>query len=125
MIHWIVLHIDSERIMLRSVKTELATFRVKDYQEMYHLPHPVITMEKPFSTHNNVNSRDILKSWVKEPATLRTTPILVYKTKILLKTYQYLVIFSCQLYGQENIETFPQSWVIVLDQLASEGRPCI
>ena len=55
-------------------------------------------MEKPFSKlSSSANSRDILKSWVKEPAKFRTTPNLVYKMKILQKAHQYLVIFACHL----------------------------
>lgn len=100
MIHWIVLHTNPETTMLRSAsRIELATFRVKDYQVMYHFPQLMITMEKPFNTRNNANSRGILKSWVKEPAKFRTKPSLVYKMKILQKAYQYLVIFACDLYG--------------------------
>jgi len=44
--------------------------------------------------------------------------------KILRKVYQYLVIFACRLYVQGSTETFPQSWVITLDQLAKEGKSC-
>ena len=52
------------------------------------------------------------------------TPNQIYKTKILRKAYQYLVIFACRLSGKASIETFPQSWVIALDQLDREGIPC-
>jgi len=65
-----------------------------------------------------------LKNWVKEPAKFNMTPNQNYKMKILQKAYQYLVIFTCRLYGQESMETFPQSWVIMLDQLAREGKAC-
>ena len=101
MIHWIVSHTDPEKMVLKSVSgTQLATFRVKDFWEMYHLPHPLIMMEKPFSRPNSsANSRDILKSWVKEPTKFRTTPSQVYKTKILWNAYEFLVIFACHLYG--------------------------
>ena len=104
MIHWIVSHIDLDMMMLSSVsRIELATFRAKDFQEMYHLPQPVITMEKPFmKTSSSANSRDILKSWAKELAKFRTTPIQVYKMKRLQKAYHYLVIFAHQLCGQES-----------------------
>ena len=63
-IHWIVLHTDPETMVLSSASgTQLATFMAKDFQDMYHLPQPVIMMEKPFSRpNNNENSRDILKS---------------------------------------------------------------
>ena len=38
-IHWIVSHVDPEMMMLSSVSgTDLATFKVMDYQVMYHLP---------------------------------------------------------------------------------------
>jgi len=40
------------------------------------------------------------------------------------KVYQYLVIFSWKLYGQASTETIPKSWVIALDQMAREGKPC-
>ena len=76
-----------------------------------------------FTPNNNVNSRDILKHWVKEPSKLMKTPNQVYKTKSLRKSYQILVIFACHLYGQDSTETFSQSWVVMLDQLANEGRP--
>ena len=85
---------------------------------------PMTIMETPFNLpNNNANSRDILKNWLKELARFRMTPNQIYKTKILWKAYQYLVIFSCQLYGQESTKTFPQSWVITLDQLAREVKP--
>ncbi len=65
-------------------------------------------METPFSfSSNNANFRDILKNWVKDLAKFRMTPNQVYKTKILWKAYQYLVIFACHLYGQESTDTFP------------------
>lgn len=82
-------------------------------------------MVTPFSLpNNNANSRDIMKNWVKDPTRFKMTPNHIYKTKILQKENQYLVIFACRLYGQESMETFPQSWVIALDQLAREGKPC-
>lgn len=91
---------------------------------MYHLSQPVITMDTPFTRPiNSANSRNILKSWVKETSKFRMKPSQVYKKMILQKAYQHLVIFSFHLYGQESIEIFPQSWVIVLDQLVSEGGP--
>jgi len=126
MIHCIFSHIDPKMMTLSSVSgIEIATFRAQDYQQMYHLPKPLITMETPFNIpNNNANSRDILMNWMKEPTKFRMTPNQIYKTKILWKVYSYLVIFSCRLYGQESTETFPQSWVIVLDQLASEGKTC-
>lgn len=81
-------------------------------------------MVAPFYILNNItNTRDILKCWVREPTQFRTTPNQIYKTKTLKKAYQFLVIFACHLYGQGSIETFPQSWVAMLDQLASEGNP--
>lgn len=86
---------------------------------------PMIIMQTPFNIPcNNANSRDILKNWVKELAKFRMTPNKVYKTKILWKEYQYLVIFKCRLYVQESTETFPHSWMIMLDKLASEGKAC-
>ena len=51
-------------------------------------------MEKHFTKpSNNKNSRDILKSCVKDPAKFKTTPNPIYKTNILWKAYQYLVIY--------------------------------
>ena len=101
------------------------TFREENFQDMYHLLQSMVTMDAAFTkTSSSANSRDILKSWVKESSKLRTMPRLVYKTMILRKAYQYLVIFACFLYSQESTETFPQSWVITLDQLASEGKAC-
>ena len=92
---------------------------------MYHFSKPMITMETPFSIpSSNANYRDILKNWVKEVAKFKMTPNQVYKMKIFRKEYQYLVIFACRLYGQESTETFPQSWVIALEQLAREGKAC-
>ena len=52
------------------------------------------------------------------------TPNHIYNTNISWKVYQYLVIFSWHLYGEESMDTFLQSWVIVLDQLVSEGKAC-
>ena len=85
----------------------------------------MIIMETPFSIPNSTaNSEDILKNWVKGPAKFRMTPNQIYKMEILWKVHQYLVIFACCLYGQESTETFPESWVIALDKLVGEGKPC-
>ena len=52
-------------------------------------------METPFSIpSSNANFKDILKNWVKDLAKFRIIPNQVYRTKILWKAYQYLVIFS-------------------------------
>lgn len=125
MIHWIVLHTDSETMVLSNVNgTKPFTFKAENFQEMYHLPQLVITMDAPFTNPNSsANSRDILKSWVREPTKFRTTPNQVYKTKILRKAYQFLVVFACCLYNQESTKTFSQSWVVVLDQPTNEGKP--
>ena len=125
MIHWSISHIDPETMTLSSVSgTKIATFKAQDYEQMYHMLKPIITMETPFSIPSNSKSKDILKKQVKELAKFRMTPNKIYKTKTLRKAYQYLIIFSCRLYGQESTETFPQIWVIVLDQLAREGKSC-
>ena len=51
MIHWIISHTDPETMVLRSaIRIDIATFRVQGYQQMYHLPQPVIIMETPFKT---------------------------------------------------------------------------
>ena len=126
MIHWIVSHTDPKTMTLNYVSgMKLTTFWARDYDEMYHMSDPVTIMKTPFSLPNNIaNSKDILKNWVKEPTRFRLTPNQIYKTKILWKAYQYLVIFSCPLYGQESTKTFPHIWVIALDQLDREGKPC-
>ena len=126
MIHWIISHINPEMITLSSVsEIEIANFRAWDYEHMYHMLKPVVTMETPFSIpSNNSNSKNILKNWVKELAEFRMTPNQIYKAKMLRKAYQYFIIFSCCLHGQDIIETFLPIWVIALDQLASEGKSC-
>ena len=65
MIHWIVSHTDPKTMVLSNFSTtQLATLRVKNFQETYHLPQSVITMDTPFPRpNNNANLRDILKSW--------------------------------------------------------------
>lgn len=91
---------------------------------MYHFPLPVSRMDALLYTPNNsMNTRDILKHWVREPSKFRMEPNQIYKTKALRKAYQFLVILTCCLYGQGSTETFPQSWVAMLDQLESEGKP--
>ena len=109
MIHWIVSHTNPETMTFSSVSgTNIATFRVEDYDEMNHMSELVTIMETPFSLPNsNANCRDILKNKVKEPARFKMTPNQIYKMKILWKAYQYLVILACRLYGQESTETFP------------------
>ena len=88
-IHWIISHTDPKTMTLSSVNNiEISTFRAQDYQQMYHLSKPVITMETPFSIpSSNANSRNILKNWVKELAKFRMTPNQIYKMKILRKEY--------------------------------------
>ena len=94
----------------------ISNFMVEDYDVMYQMSEPRTIMETPFSLpNNNANLRDIMKNWEKELTRFRMTPNQVY---------EYLVIFACQLYGQEIKEAIPQSLVIMLDQLAKEGKPC-
>lgn len=111
MIYWIVLQTNSEMMVLSSVNgTKISTFRAQHYQNMYHFPKRVITLETPFSIpNNNANSKDILKNYVKGPAKFMMTPNHIYKMKIMQKVYQYLIIFACRLYGQESTEIFPQN----------------
>jgi len=53
-------------------------------------------MTPPFIFPNGRgHSIDIMKDWVKEPTHFKMTPNRIYKTKILRKAYQYLVIFAC------------------------------
>jgi len=87
-------------ITLSSVsEIEIANFRAWDYEHMYHMLKPVVTMETPFSIpSNNSNSKNILKNWVKELAEFRMTPNQIYKAKMLRKAYQYFIIFSCCLF---------------------------
>jgi len=77
-----------------------------------------------YATNIFVNTRDIMKHWVKEPSKFRWTPKHVYNTKSLKKAYQLLIIFAYRIYGQESTKTFPQGWVVTLDQLVSDGKPC-
>jgi len=91
---------------------------------MYHLPQLVNRMDALFyATHNFVNTRDIIKPWVKEPLKFKATPNHVYKTKLLRKAYRFLIIFACRLYGKESIDTFLENWVVVLEQLVNDGSP--
>jgi len=88
--------------------TQLTTFKVENFQEMYHLPQLVVIMDAPFTRpSSSEKSKDILKSWVKEPSKFRTTLNQIYKPRILQKEYHLLVIFTCLLYGQESTKTFP------------------
>ena len=69
---------------------------------------PMTIMTPSFRLPNSRgHSIEILKDWVKEPARFKMTPNRIYKTKILRKAYQYLVIFAYRLSGQSSIETFP------------------
>ena len=101
MIHWIVSHTNTETMTLSIVsRMNIVTFREQDYDEIYQMAEPMTIMEIPFRLpSSNANSRDILKNWVKESAKFKMTPNQVYKMKILRKAYQYLVIFTCRLYG--------------------------
>jgi len=83
--HWIVSQNDPKTMTLSSVNgTKLATFWERDYDEMYQMLEPMTITKTPFTLSNNsANSRDIMKSWVKEPARFRLTPNQIYKTKIL------------------------------------------
>ena len=91
---------------------------------MYHLPQPVNHMDELFySTHNYVNTIDIIKQWVMELSNFRSTPNHVYKTKSLRKAYQFLIVFACRLYIQESTKTFPRNWVVLLDYLVNDGKP--
>ena len=76
-----------------------------------------------YATHSFLSTRDIVKKWVKEFSKFRMTLNHVYKIKFVKKAYQFLIIFACQLYGQESMKTFPENWVVVLDHLVNERRP--
>lgn len=85
---------------------------------MYNMDERMTIMTPPFSLPNGKGrSEDILKDWVKEPARFKMTPNWIYKTNILRKAYQYLVILTCRLSGQASTKTFHQTWVVALDQL--------
>lgn len=75
-IHWVVSHTDPEMMTLSNTSgTHFSTFRSEKYHQMYHFPQSVNYMNALlFTPNNNVNSRDILKRWVKEPSKFRTTP---------------------------------------------------
>lgn len=102
MIHWIISHIGPEMMKSSSVSgMEISTFRAEDYDDMYQILKLMIIMKTPFNiANNNSNSRDILKNWLKELAKFRMTTNQTYKTKIMQKAYQYLVIFSCRMNGK-------------------------
>lgn len=99
-IHWIFSHTNPETMALSSSSgTQLANFRTKNYHQMYHLSWLVNHMDALFYTpNNNVNTRNIMKCWVKEPLKFRSTPNQVYKTKSLRKVDQLLIIFAFRLY---------------------------
>ena len=107
-IHWIVSHTDPETMILSSASgTQLSSFIMENYHHMFHLPHLVNCMDPLFyAPHNNVNTRYIIKHWVKELSKFKSTPNHVYKTKSLRKAYQLLIIFACGLSGQESTNTF-------------------
>lgn len=96
-IQWIVSHTDLEMMPLSSANgIHLATFRKKNYHQMYHLPQLMNHMDALFyAPNNNVNTRDIIKCWVKELSKFILTPNHDYKTKSIKKAYQLLIIFSC------------------------------
>lgn len=116
-IQWVVSHTDPEMMTLKSTSgKQLVTFRKEKYHHMHHLLQLLNYMVALFFTPNkNVNSRHVLKCWVKEPSKFETTPNQVYKTRSLWKAYLLLVTFACCRYGQESTRTFPQSWVVRLD----------
>lgn len=91
---------------------------------MYHFPKPMKCMDSLFyAAHSYVNTRDIIKHWVKEPSKFKQTPTHACKTKSLGKAYQFLIIFSCRIYRQKSTKTFREGWEILLDQLVRDGRP--
>jgi len=89
MIHWIISHTDSKTMTLSSVSgMKFETLWERNYDEMYKMVELVTIMSPPFILPNNrVNSRDILKDWVKELARFRMKPNQIYKTNILRKVY--------------------------------------
>jgi len=101
-ISWIVSHIDEKTMTLSSdIGHKLYTFRAEEYQCMYHFPEAVERMDSLFhATHIYVNTRYIVKGWVKETSKFWQIPTHVYKKKSLRKAYQLLVILSCKIHGQ-------------------------
>lgn len=69
-ISWIVSHIDVKTMTLSSTNgRRLATLLAADYRHMYHLPKPEVhTDSLLYATKNYVVTRDVVKSWVKEPS---------------------------------------------------------
>lgn len=55
--------------------TQLSTFMIENYHKIYHLTQLVNHMDAPFyGTTIYVNTRDIIKCWVKESSNFRSTP---------------------------------------------------
>ena len=102
--HWIFSCTDTETMTLSSGSgTKLPTFWGQYYDEVYQIAELVTIMKTPFILPNNsANSKDILKKWVKETTPFKLTPNQIYMMKIMEKVCQYLVIFACQLCGQES-----------------------
>lgn len=61
-----------------------------------------------------LNTKDVIKTWVKEPSKFYQTPNNTYKNKSLRKMFQYFIILCCWIYGQRRIETFLEGWVYLL-----------
>jgi len=86
-IRWIVSHIYEKTMTLRNPSGQnLATFLAEDYQCMYHFPELVKLMNSFFyATNIYVNTRDIVKGWVKYPSKFQYKHTHSYKKKSLRK----------------------------------------
>lgn len=94
-----------------------------DFQTMYPLPLSETYMDSHFYVVTNyLRTKDVIKGWMKEPSKFWQTPNNGYKTKSLKKSFQYLIVLCCWIYGQKSTETFPKGWEFLLNQVVNDGK---
>jgi len=81
----------------------LASYLAHDIHLLYHLPNREGYMDSHFYAFTiYFNTKDVIKTWVKEPTKFRQTPTNTYKTRSLKKVFQYLILLCYQIKGQKS-----------------------
>jgi len=116
-VSWILPHANPKTIPLNSdTRQRLASFLVQKYHLMYHLPELKFLMDSYFYVKTKcLNTKDIVKEWVKEPTKFCSTPTNTYKTKYLRSYYHLLIFLCCRIYYQQSTETFPKGPAFLMD----------
>lgn len=75
-----------------------------------------------YATTGYINTKDVIKMWVKEPSKFHQTYKNTYMTSSLRNMFQYLIVLCCWIYRQKNVECFLEGWVYMLYQIIYDRK---